>query len=235
MARDWFSISARANEVAEILIYDEIGSSLFSEGVSAKSFVEELRSVGPVREIVLGINSPGGDVFDAHAIYNALRNHSAKVSVRIDGIAASAASVVAMAGDHISMPQNAMMMIHDPVTIAAGTEEDFLSMASALAKAKTGIRAAYGRTGLADDKLKSMMAAETWMLADEAVDLGFADEVVGAVQLAASATALARYKNVPAALFAALAPKEKHPRSRADMARRCAQRRVRNARILKST
>ena len=107
--RSWYAIRARA-EGAEVSIYDEIGAY----GVSAKSFLDELGALEGEAPLTLRLNSPGGSVFDAVAIYNALKRHAGPVSVWIDGIAASAASYVAMAGDEVVMPENAFLMIHDP-------------------------------------------------------------------------------------------------------------------------
>ena len=102
---------------AEIVIYDEIGAF----GIPAKAFLDELKALGPVPELTVRINSPGGSVFDGVAIYNALKRHSAAITVWIDGIAASIASMIAMAGDEIVMPENAMLMLHDPSGLVMGT------------------------------------------------------------------------------------------------------------------
>ena len=107
--QSWYSIKAKANDTAEISIYDEIGFW----GVSAASFAQDLKDCGnSLKQINLHIHSPGGDVFDGIAIYNLLKNHPANVTVYIDGLAASMASVIAMAGNEVIMPENAMMMIH---------------------------------------------------------------------------------------------------------------------------
>ena len=95
---------------AEIVIYDEIGAF----GIPAKAFLDELKALGPVAELTVRINSPGGSVFDGVAIYNALKRHDAAITVWIDGIAASIASMIAMAGDEVVMPENAMLVLHDP-------------------------------------------------------------------------------------------------------------------------
>jgi ATP-dependent Clp protease protease subunit len=124
------------------------------------------------------INSPGGGVFSGIAIHNTLKNHSALKSVYIDGMAASIASVIAMAGDEIIMPKNSMMMIHNPMSWAVGYEEDLRKEADLLAKVKTPILESYmARNKKIDkDKISQLMNAETWMTAEEAVELGFADK-----------------------------------------------------------
>ena len=117
--KKWYQINAKQDH-AEILLYEEIGETFFGEGVSAKDFVLELQKLS-VKNIDLRINSLGGNVFDGFAIHNALKSHKAKITVFIDGIAASIASVIAMSGDVVKMPENAMMMVHDPLSCSLGT------------------------------------------------------------------------------------------------------------------
>jgi ATP-dependent Clp protease protease subunit len=131
----WYTIRARSSG-AEVLIYDEIGAY----GVTAKGFLAELGALEEGAEIDLRLNSPGGSVFDAVAIYNALKRHNGAVTVWIDGIAASAASYIAMAGDKVIMPENAFLMIHDPSGVVMGTAEDMRSTASALDKRAVSIQ-----------------------------------------------------------------------------------------------
>ena len=128
--RSWYAIRARA-EGAEVSIYDEIGAY----GVSAKASSTSSARAGD-GPLTLRLNSPGGSVFDAVAIYNALKRHAGPVSVWIDGIAASAASYVAMAGDEVVMPENAFLMIHDPRAWCSGPADDMRAMAEALDKIK---------------------------------------------------------------------------------------------------
>ena len=125
----WYEIRARGTG-AEVLIYDEIGAY----GVSAKGFLAELGALPDGVPIDLRLNSPGGSVFDAVAIFNALTRHTGTVTVWIDGIAASAASYIAMAGDEIVMPENAFLMIHDPSGLVMGTAADMRDMAETLDK-----------------------------------------------------------------------------------------------------
>ena len=179
--RSWYAIRARA-EGAEVSIYDEIGAY----GVSAKSFLDELGALPGDGPLTLRLNSPGGSVFDAVAIYNALKRHAGPVSVWIDGIAASAASYIAMAGDEVVMPENAFLMIHDPSGFAMGTADDMRAMAEALDKIKGSLVAGYvAKSGGAEDDIAALMAKETWLDAAEAVELGFADRLAEPVRIAA--------------------------------------------------
>lgn len=118
-SNSWFRMKASANNEADIYIYDEIGYW----GVTAKQFVNDLKALGDVSHINLHINSPGGDVFDGIAIFNALKHHGAAITVHIDGLAASMASVIAMVGNPVIMPENTMMMIHYPSHYLMGTHE----------------------------------------------------------------------------------------------------------------
>ena len=129
--KSWYTIRARTSGT-EVLIYDEIGAY----GVTAKGFLAELGALPDDAAIDLRLNSPGGSVFDAVAIYNALKRHAGDITVWIDGIAASAASYIAMAGDTIVMPENAFLMIHDPSGLVMGTAGDMRSTAEALDKVK---------------------------------------------------------------------------------------------------
>ena len=172
--------------VGEIFLYDEIGESLFDEGITAKSFRDDLARLGVVGELRIFINSPGGSVFDGVAIFNQIARHKARKVVHIDGIAASIASVIAMAGDEILIAENGMMMIHSASGVTMGTAEDHLEMARSLERVDESIINTYvNRTGGDVDRIREMMAATTWMTAAEAVDLGFADKVSDPVDIAA--------------------------------------------------
>lgn len=207
--RSWYRIEAKAGEdgkpsSVEVLIYDEIGLW----GISAARFVEDLKAVddGTVK-VTVAINSPGGDVFDGFAIHNAMVRLGDRCTVRIDGLAASAASVIACGGHQIVMASNAMMMIHNPWTFAYGTAEDLRKTAEMMDKARDGILAAYRRKAPAieDAELLRMLDEETWLTADEAVALGLADVVGESVELKACRGAtgvLARFKHPPQALLA---------------------------------
>lgn len=200
--KSWFSIKASANNTAEILIYDEIGYW----GVRAKDFASALKELNGIQQITLRINSPGGSVFDGAAIYNLLKSHSATIRVKIDGLAASMASVIAMAGDIIEMPENALMMIHNPWTYASGDADELRKSADVLDKIKKSILAAYAKkTGLSDDEISAMMDAETWLTGAEAAALGFVDDLTAAVEVENSFD-LSQFNNVPQAIQKPIQP-----------------------------
>jgi ATP-dependent Clp protease, protease subunit len=197
--RSWYAIRARAGG-AEIAIYDEIGAY----GVSAKGFLADLGGLPDGTPIDLRLNSPGGSVFDAVAIHNALKRHAGPVTVWIDGIAASAASYVAMAGDEIVIPENAFLMIHDPAGLVMGTAEDMRAMAEALDKVKSSLLAGYAaKSGRAAEEIAVLMAAETWLDAKDALELGLADRLAEPVRIAA-AFDIGRFRNAPPTLVEAV-------------------------------
>ncbi len=179
----WYRISAKDDsQPAEIDIFDEIGFW----GVTAKDLIADLRAIKS-GAITLSINSPGGNVFDALAIYNALRQHAASVTVRVMGVAASAASLIAMAGDTIIMPENSFMMVHNPLGAVYGNAEDLRDLAETLDKIGAALVATYvARTGQTEEKINELLAAETWLSAADAVELGFADKIEAALKIAAS-------------------------------------------------
>ena len=190
--KNWYSICA-LNEGAEISIYDEIGAY----GVSAKAFLADLGKLPDKAPLTLRLNSPGGSVFDAVAIYNALQRHAGTVTVSIDGIAASAASYIAMAGDEIVMPENAFLMIHDPSGMVMGTAGDMRSMAEALDKIGASLLRGYAaKSSKPEAEIAILMAKETWLDASEALEMGFADTMSGPVRIAASFD-VSRFRNAP--------------------------------------
>lgn len=196
------SISESGGKVVELQIYDEIGFW----GTSAKDFIDQLNEAAEgAEEILVAINSPGGDVIDAFAIYNALRRFDGNVTVRVDAIAASAASLIVMAGNTVVMPENAMLMIHNPWTVAVGTAEDMRKMADRMDKARDGIVAAYcGKSGQSEEAVIAMMDEETWMTALEAQSMGFADLIEEPVKLAATVRTgdlLSKFGKAPADLL----------------------------------
>ena len=154
---------------AEVLIYDEIGAY----GVSAKGFLAELGALPDDAPIDLRLNSPGGSVFDAVAIYNALSRHAGTITVWIDGIAASAASYIAMAGDEIVMPENAFLMIHDPSGLSWARPRTCGQQPRRSTRSKGSLIQGYAaKSGNADDEIAALMAAETWLDAKDALDSG---------------------------------------------------------------
>lgn len=195
-----YEIKAK-NNTADIWIYEDIGEAWFG-GVSAKQFADDLKGAGLVDLIRVFINSGGGNIFDGVAIYNSLKRHNARIEVSIDSAALSIASIIAMAGDEIKIANNAQIMIHDPWTVAGGSSKDFRHIADIMDKTKETLVTTYqGKTGLDPDKISSMMAEETWMNAEEAVQHGFADTITGESQLPLAASVdkriLEQFKNMP--------------------------------------
>lgn len=178
----WYNLKADAGKTPVLSIFDDIGAY----GVSAKSFLNDLRTV-TTDEVDVEINSPGGDVFAGLAIYNGLRASGKKINVKVLGLAASAASLVAMAGDTIEMPENAFMMIHNPWGFAMGGADEMRNTADVLDKIGTSLASTYAkRTGKTDQEITALLDAETWMTAQEAVDAGFATSVTAALAVKAS-------------------------------------------------
>ncbi|MBZ7632786.1 Clp protease ClpP [Klebsiella oxytoca] len=177
--KTWFRMQAKAVAgQAEIYIYDEIGFM----GVTAKSFVTELKALGELSHIDLHINSPGGEVFEGIAIYNALKTTGAAITVHIDGLAASMASILAMVGNPVIMPENTMMMIHKPWGFAGGDANDMRDYANLLDQLENVMIPAYcNKTGKEAEEISAMLADETWLTAAECVALGFADQITPAV------------------------------------------------------
>ena len=174
--------------IGELMLYGDISEySWWDDDVTPKKFKEDLDALGDISELKIYINSGGGDVFAGQAIHSMLKRHSATKTVYIDGLAASIASVIAMAGDKIIMPKNAMMMIHKCWTIAIGNADDMRKMADDMDKIDESIIAAYvEKTGLETDDIIELMTDETWMTAQDALDYGFADEIEESKQVAAS-------------------------------------------------
>lgn len=191
-----------AQKEAEILIYDQIGLDWFGDGVDPTALVKEINGI-KADALHVRINSPGGSVFDGYAIYNAIKRFKGSVTVHVDGLAASIASVIAMAGDEIRMGEGAFFMIHDPWTMAFGTAEDFRKTADSLEKIRESIVGTYERrAALSRDEISSMMQEESWIDAAEAVEMGFADALEDApeVRNAMEFELVGQFRHVPAAL-----------------------------------
>jgi ATP-dependent Clp protease protease subunit len=196
-----YSIKARGKS-ADIFIYEDVGQGWFG-GVSAKDFAADLKKLGDVDTINLHLNSPGGDVFDGIAIYRLLVDHKARIVVHIDGLAASIASVIAMAGDEISISEAGFVMIHNASGLAFGDANEMRRLANLLETINGTIADVYhSRTGKERDELLALMEAETWMTATEAVEMGFATKLVENMRVAAKAIdpATHKFRNIPAAL-----------------------------------
>lgn len=196
-----FSIKAKGS-TADIYIYEDVGDSFFG-GVSAKQFAADLKAAGSVSAINLHISSLGGDVHDGLAIYRLLVDHPATVTSFIDGWAASIASVIAMAGKTIKIAEAGAVMIHDAWGMGVGNAEDMRKLADML-EANTGaIADVYvARTGNDKKKVVDWMGAETWFYGQDAVDKGFADEIMENMKVAAHFDINKhKFKNAPAALI----------------------------------
>lgn len=172
---------------AEIMIYGTIGSSWWDESVSAAQFGRDLKALGnDIDEITVRINSTGGSVYDGLSIRSQLKSHKAVVTVIVDGLAASIASIIAMGADKIIMAKGSNMMIHNPMASAFGEAKDLRDTADFLDKIRDSLVSVYeDKTGLSKDELVDLLDAETWMSAEEAVENGFADEVEGQLEVTA--------------------------------------------------
>ncbi len=206
-----FEIKASAGKTAgraKIKIYGEIADGWLSE-TDSKRFSDELDALGDVDQLDIHINSPGGSVTTGQAIYTNLKNHKAKKVVYIDGMAASMGSVIAMVGDEIIMPENAIMMIHNPWCGCQGDSNEFRKMAETLDILREGLIATYvNKTKLPKGEIIEIIDKETWLSAKDAIKLGFADKVAPSLDAVASIKGkslningldvdLSNYKNIP--------------------------------------
>lgn len=190
-----------------LYLYDLIGFDWWTGGgITAKRVIEDLAELGDVSAIDVRINSPGGDVFEGVTIFNALVRTGARVTVHIDGIAASAASLVALAGDEVRIAENAMIMVHRPWTCACGDGEDMRHVATMLDKAWSAMLASYeSRTGMRAAEVEQRVVdggGEWWLTAAEAIDEGFADTRVSSTK--AQVFGLSGYRQVPERVAALL-------------------------------
>ena len=179
----WNFVPGTDTKPPELLLYGPITSqkSWWQDTVTPAWFNQELAALGDVAEIIVRINSSGGDVFAANAIYTRLRDLDAKITVKIDGWAASAATIIAMAGDTIKIAKNGVFMVHDPAMSVWDTfrAEDFEKMAQELRVIKQSIMNTYSmKTGKKPEDIAAIMTAETWWTGDEAVENGFCDELM---------------------------------------------------------
>jgi ATP-dependent Clp protease, protease subunit len=180
-----YSMKAKGARQAEILIYEDVGDGWFG-GVSAKRFADDLKKLGALDSIDLRINSYGGDVFDGLAIYRQLVDHSARVVTHVDGVAASIASIIAMAGDEIRISEAGFMMIHDAWGMSVGNAVEMRQYADRLEAVTEQLANVYvARTGNTADQVRAWMAEESWFNAADAVTNGFASSVVENQKMAA--------------------------------------------------
>ncbi|RTL04467.1 Clp protease ClpP [Candidatus Dependentiae bacterium] len=172
-------VKNKASDTAEILVYGIIGGDGFwEEGITLKQFSDVLKGLdSKVKNITLRINSVGGEVFTGWAIYNLLKQSGKKITTYVDGVAASIASVIALAGDKVIMGEGAQIMIHSAWTIAAGNSRDFLDIVNRLEDIDNLLINLYAKkTKKTKDEIRALVQAETWFTAETAVDIGLADE-----------------------------------------------------------
>jgi ATP-dependent Clp protease protease subunit len=213
MGSKFWKFKALDDNTGELTLYGEIANETWwGDEITPKEFKTDLDALGDINTLNIYINSPGGDVFAGQAIHSMLKRHKAHKNVYIDGLAASIASVVVMAGDTIFMPKNAMMMIHNPWTWGIGNAAEFRKLAEDLDKIRESLIAAYeGHSALTRDEIIEIMDSETWLTADECLEYGFCDVVEKEKQMAASIdkTLLMRYKNTPGELLVKPKPDDK--------------------------
>lgn len=207
--KSWYTVQASGDaeqRTIEVFVYGEIGYW----GITASQFVQDLRAMDDgVSPVIVAFNSVGGDLFDGLAMHNALSRLGERCTGRIDALAASAASVAVCGAHKVVIASNAMLMIHNPWTYAAGDADSFRKVADVLDQTTEAIIAAYKSKApnIDEEGLRAMVAAETWLTAGEAVALGLADEVGDGVQVKAclgQGGVLQRYQHAPAALLAQL-------------------------------
>ncbi|MFJ3487736.1 head maturation protease, ClpP-related [Pseudomonas sp. NPDC090202] len=207
------AIKAAASDDNTITMYDPIGMDWWTgEGVTAKRVSAALRNIGD-KDVTVKINSPGGDVFEGLAIYNLLREHKGKVTVQVLGLAASAASFIAMAADEIQIARAGFFMIHNAWTIAAGDRNDFTEVATFLDQIDGTLADIYSiRTGDEIKAIRGLMDVETWMGGSAAVDAGFADSLLPSDAVKEDANALAP-QQIAARRMESILAKQGMPRS----------------------
>lgn len=181
--------AASSDDAATISIYDQIGDNWEGTGITAKRISAALRNIG-ARDVSVNVNSPGGDFFEGVAIYNLLREHKAKVTVNVMGLAASAASVIAMAGDEILMGDGSFLMIHNAWAVAIGNRHDMTATAAVLAPFDAAMAKVYSqRAGISEDAAAAMMDKETWIGSTQAVEDGFATGLLDSAQISKNTSA----------------------------------------------
>lgn len=199
IAATQFTAKKTTAKRGEMYLYGTIGQSWWGDGVSAKQFADELKKLGDIEDLDLYLNSDGGVVTEARSMYNRLVEHKAKVTVHVDGIAASSASFLAMAGDVINIAEGGFFMIHNARGMAFGEAEELEKMAAVLRTVNRTIVETYAaRTGQKRADLEKWMAAETWFTGAEAVDKGFATAMVSNKTVAAcNINPMMNFRHVP--------------------------------------
>ena len=191
MNEKWYNIQNKAGSATDVYIFDEIGMW----GVTAQNFISDIKDLKDT-PINLRINSLGGDVFDGLAIYNIIKKRTAKTTVYIEGIAASIATIIALGADEVVMSENSLFMIHNASGGAMGESKDLQKTADVLNKITRQLAEVYeAKTGLSQTAIQDMMDAETWLNAQEALDLGFIDTISDAIKVAAKYD-VSKFKNI---------------------------------------
>lgn len=214
-------IQAASDDPATVNILDTIGEDWYGDGWTARKLAAILRNVGD-RDVQVNINSPGGDFFEGVAMYSLLRDHKAKVTVRVLGLAASAASVIAMAGDEIQISEVGFLMIHNAWAVAVGNRHDFRAAADLLEPFDEAMVSLYAaRSGKKKETIQSWMDKETWFGGEKAVAEGLADTIISAVEEKddAGTKSLSSVRRVEAALIRQGMPRAERRSLIADMKR----------------
>jgi len=193
----WYNLH-KANNQVEIDLFDEIGGW----GVYAKDFKDEVKALvsSSSEDIIVNINSPGGSVFEGIEIYNYLKSIENKVTVKINSLAASIATVIALGADELHISESAFFMIHNPWSMAMGEADDMRKQADTLDKIKETILSIYEKNSNLDrERITAMMDEETWLTGSEAVEYGFANQLTEGIKVAAMATTdiINQFKNIP--------------------------------------
>ncbi|AQZ46139.1 ATP-dependent Clp protease proteolytic subunit ClpP [Paenibacillus larvae subsp. larvae] len=185
--KKFWNMKKTANNNGELTLYGNVSEySWWGDDITPQQFRDDLYALGEVDDITVRLNSPGGDVFAGLHIYQVLKEHKAKVTVRVEGFAGSIASVIAMAGDQVIMPKGSIMMVHNPWTFTMGEASDLRQTADILDTIRDALVEVYmTKTGLQEDELNALLDSETWMTSAQAVEKGFADEEEQTMQISA--------------------------------------------------
>ena len=168
--------SQKAGDTGELFLYGPVGSSMWEDGIDIKNVAQALKDLGSVKNITIHLNSVGGNVFDGIAIYNLLKRSPAKKTVIVEGLAASIASIIMLAGDEIIIGEGAYVMIHKPFCMTVGNSTELEAVINRLDDVENQMISIYAKkTGLSRSELVDMLARETWMTDQEAIDMGFAN------------------------------------------------------------
>ena len=180
MDKKFYSFEKKSETAADLYIYGDITSHKWDESdTSAWGFKQELEELGEISELNVHINSYGGETFQGLAIYNLLKQHKAQINVYVDGIAASSASIIAMAADKVYMPKTALMMIHNCWLLAIGNAKELRKTADDMDKIAVAYKEAYlSKINITEEKLDKLLDEETYLTADECIEMGFADEII---------------------------------------------------------